>query len=65
MVGRENVATKRQRDDDKHQHFLVVLAGLEDNELVIEKREAVMVDVITVGRVEGRNIGFRERRRRR
>ena len=42
MIGSENVMIEKQRDVDKHQHFLVVLDRLEDNELAIKKGEPVL-----------------------
>ena len=61
MVGGEDVMAKGQRDDDEHEHLLIVLNGLEDNELALKKRESVLVDVITVGSMESSEIGFRKR----
>ena len=37
MVSRENVVAKRNRNNDKHQHFGVVLNGLEDNQFTLDK----------------------------
>ena len=37
VVSREDVTTKRQRYNDEHQHFLVVLDWLKDNEFAVEK----------------------------
>ena len=62
-VGGEDVTTKRQRDNDEHKQLLIVLNGLEDNKLAVKKREMVLADVITVGSVKIRKIGFRERGR--
>ena len=63
MVSREDVATKGRRNDDQHQHLLIVLNGLVNDELAIEEGEAVLADVVTVGVVEDRNILFGEWRR--
>jgi hypothetical protein len=65
MVGGEDVAAKRQRDNDEHEHFLVVLDGLEDNKLALEKSDTVLTDIIAVRSMERRNISFREWSRRR
>jgi hypothetical protein len=63
MVSREDVATKGRRNDDQHQHLLIVLNGLVNDELAIEEGEAVLADVVTVGVVEDRDIIFGEWRR--
>ena len=60
MVGGEDVATKRQRDNDEHKQLLIVLDRLEDDELAVEKGETVLADVIAVGSVEIRKVCFRE-----
>jgi hypothetical protein len=60
VVSGEDVATKRQWNYDKHQHFLVVLDGLKDNKLAIEKGQPVLADVIAVRRVDSGDIGWGE-----
>jgi hypothetical protein len=37
VIGREDVTAKRQRNDDEHEHLLVVLDGLEDDELAFKQ----------------------------
>ena len=63
MVGREDVTSKRQRNDDEHEEFLVVLNRLEDDELAVEKRESVLSDVVSVRRMKSKNIGLGKGRR--
>ena len=63
MVGREDVATEGQWNNDQHQHFLVVLDRLEDDKLAVQQRKAVLTNVIAVRRVEGRKIRLRDRGR--
>jgi hypothetical protein len=63
MVGRENVAAERRRDDDEHQHFLVVLNGLADDDLALKERETVLANVVAAGKVKAGDIGFRKGRR--
>jgi hypothetical protein len=65
MVGGEDVATQRQRDNNEHQHFGVILDGLEDDKLAIVERETVLTDIIAVSKVKGRNVSFQEWGRRR
>ncbi len=65
MVGGEDVATQRQRDDDEHQHFCVVLDWLENDDLAIVERDTVLTDAIVVSKMKGRNVSCREGGRRR
>ena len=58
MVGREDVTSKRQRNDDKHEEFLIVLNRLEDYKLAVEKRESVLPDVVSVRRTKSKDIGL-------
>jgi hypothetical protein len=46
MVRREDGATEGDRDDNKHELFLVVLDTLKDDKMVIDNGD---VDVVTVG----------------
>jgi hypothetical protein len=50
MVGRENVATERNRNNDKHEHFGVVLNGLENNQFTLDKGQPIAADIIAVRR---------------
>ena len=67
MAGRENIAMERgwDREDDERWHFLIVLDGLEGDELAVEKREPVLANALMAGKVESSNAGFGRRRRRR
>jgi hypothetical protein len=65
MISRENVPTKRERNNDKHQEFFIVLDRLEDNKFAFEEGQAILANVVTVSGVEGRKVGFSKRRRRR
>jgi hypothetical protein len=38
MVSRKNVTAERARNDNQHEHFLVVLDRLENDKFAIEKR---------------------------
>jgi hypothetical protein len=60
VVGRENVAAERNRNNDKHQHFGVVLNGLEDNQFTLNKGQPIATDVIAVGGMKRIGIGCGE-----
>jgi hypothetical protein len=60
VVGRENVAAERNRNNDKHQHFGVVLNGLEDNQFTLNKGQPIATDVIAVGGMKRIGIGWGE-----
>jgi hypothetical protein len=60
MVGRENVAAERNRNNDKHQHFGVVLNGLEDNQFNLDKGQPIATDIIAVGWMKRIGIGCGE-----
>jgi hypothetical protein len=61
MVGRENVAAERKRNkNDKHQHFGVVLNGLEDNQVTLDKGQPIATDIIVVGWMKRIGIGCGE-----
>jgi hypothetical protein len=57
VVGREDVAAERSRDDNQHEKLFVVLDRLEDNEFVVDKRDAVLANVVAVGRMKGADVG--------
>jgi len=61
MVGKENVAAERNRNNDKHQHFGVVLNKLEDNQFTLNKGQTIATDVIAVGRMKRIGISCGER----
>ena len=61
MISRENVPTKRERNNDKHQEFFIVLDWLEDNKFAFEERQSILANVVTVSRVEDRKVGFSKR----
>jgi hypothetical protein len=52
MVGRENVAAERNRNNDEHQHFGVVLSRLGDNQFTLNKGQPIATDIIMVGRMK-------------
>ena len=47
MIGGEDVTAKRQRNDDEHEHLLVVLDGLEDTPS--GRAEASVVIALEIG----------------
>jgi hypothetical protein len=51
VVGREDVAAEQSRDDNQHEKLFVVLDRLEDNEFVVNKRDAVLANIVAVGRM--------------
>jgi hypothetical protein len=55
MVGRENVAVERNRNNDKHQHFGVVLNGLEDNQFTLPQQGTADRDGYNHGRTDEEN----------
>jgi hypothetical protein len=61
MVGRENVAAEQNRNNDEHQHFGVVLNGLEDKKFTLNKGRTIATDIIMVGWVKRIGIGCGER----
>jgi hypothetical protein len=48
VISREDVATQADRDNNKHEHFGVILDRLEYNELAILKGNAIFADIFTV-----------------
>jgi hypothetical protein len=52
MVSREDGATEQNGDNNEHKEFLVVLNALKDDKAVIDNGDAVLVDAVTVGRVD-------------
>ena len=60
MVGREDVASEREKNNDEHQHFCVVLNGLEDDQFTLNEGQPIMTDKVTVGRMKRSEIGIRE-----
>jgi hypothetical protein len=57
MIGRENVVAERNRNNDKHQHFGVVLNRLEDNQFTLDKGQPIATNIITVGWMKRIGIG--------
>jgi hypothetical protein len=60
MVGRENVTAERNENNDEHQHFGVVLDGLEDDQFTLNKGQPIATDIITVRRMKRIGIGCEE-----
>jgi hypothetical protein len=60
VVCGKDVTAQRQRNNDQHQHFLIVLHGLKYNELAIEERDAVLANVVSISGVESNDIRFGE-----
>lgn len=60
VVGGEDITTERGWNDDKHQHFLVILDGLEDDELAIKEGESVAADVIAISVMKREDVSFGE-----
>jgi hypothetical protein len=71
VVSREDGALEQSGDNNEHKEFLIVLNNLKDDKAVIDDGDAILTDVITVGRVdvskregsgafEGRKVGENE-----
>jgi hypothetical protein len=65
VVSWKDVTTKGKRDDDQHEHLLVVLNGLKNDKFAIEKRDSVAADVIAKRSVESSKVELSEGRCRR
>ena len=53
MVIREHVTAELQKDNNDHQQFLVIFDCMEHEQLVVDKVNTVLVNVITVGGMDG------------
>ena len=51
MICGEDVPTKRNRDNNQHEKFGVVLNGLEDDKFVVDNGETFLTDIIAVSGV--------------
>ena len=60
MVSREDIPTEGSGHNDEHQEFGIVLHGLEDDEFALDKRETVLINVVSVCGVKGNNFGASE-----
>jgi hypothetical protein len=58
MVGREKVVAERNRNNNKHQHFGVVLNGLEDNQFTLNEGQTIVTDIVMVGQMKKIGNGF-------
>ena len=53
VVIREYVTAELQKDNNDHQQFLVIFDCMEHEQLVVDKVNTVLVNVITVGGMDG------------
>ena len=49
MISRKDVAPERNRDNDEHQYFGVVLYWLGDNQFTLNEGQQITADIIAVG----------------
>jgi hypothetical protein len=58
MISREDVEAERKGNDNEHQHFGIVLDGLKDDQLTLNKGQPIAVDIIAVGLMKRVDIGI-------
>jgi hypothetical protein len=61
MISREEVATKGQRSDNKHEEFLIVLNRLEYDKFAVEEGDTVLANVVAVSGMNSEYVLLGER----
>jgi hypothetical protein len=60
VISREDVMPERNRDNDEHQHFGVVLYWLKDDQFTLKEGQPITADIIVVGLMKRIDIGIGE-----
>jgi hypothetical protein len=61
VISREDIATKRSRNNNQHEKLGIVLDRLENDQLPINESNTVLADIIAVCRMQSKHIRWRER----